>query len=45
MTENIKSEVVWLVEQGKLKEIVAQTLRRNHHPEANIRILVTGGSS
>ncbi len=33
----------WSVEA--LEEIVEQTLLRNHHPEANIRIVVTGGPS
>lgn len=29
----------------KIKEIVQETLARNHHPESNIRIVVTGGLS
>lgn len=30
---------------AEMEEIVLETLRRNNHPEANIRIVVTGGQS
>ena len=41
--EQIGLQCPWSLEQ--LEEIVGQTLQRNDHPEANIRIVVTGGSS
>ncbi len=31
--------------EGEIARIVAETLRRNRYPEANIRVIVTGGAS
>lgn len=41
--QRIDLKVPW--DAAELIDIVMQTLERNQHPEANVRIIVTGGSS